>query len=91
MKLSNGSSRDRFDIDIEAKPGGSAHLRLFEHSKDFITEPAREPEQPIRIADVTPGREMTYLRWHPNGSLLLLILDGDVYSLVVPERYRDMP
>ena len=57
----------------------------------FITEPAREPEQPIRIADVTPGREMTYLRWHPNGSLLLLILDGDVYSLVVPERYRDMP
>lgn len=40
MKLSNGSSKDRFDIDIEAKAGGAAHLRLFEHSKDWITEPA---------------------------------------------------
>jgi hypothetical protein len=40
MKLSNGSSRDRFDIDIEAKAGGAPHLRLFEHSKDWITEPA---------------------------------------------------
>jgi hypothetical protein len=40
MKLSNGSSKDRFDIDIEAKAGGGAHLRLFEHTKDWITEPA---------------------------------------------------
>jgi hypothetical protein len=55
----------------------------------FITEPAEALEQPIRIADVSPGREMTYLRWHPNGTLLLLILDGDVYSLAVPERYHD--
>lgn len=40
MKLSNGSSLDRFDIDIEAKSSGAAHLRLFEHSKEWITEPA---------------------------------------------------
>jgi hypothetical protein len=40
MKLSNGSSKDRFDIDLEAKAGGAVHLRLFEHSKDWITEPA---------------------------------------------------
>jgi hypothetical protein len=32
---------------------------------------------------------MSHLRWHPNGTLMLLILDGDVYSLAVPERYHD--
>jgi len=40
MKLSNGSDTDRFDIDIEAKAGEAAYLRLFEHSKEWITEPA---------------------------------------------------
>ena len=55
----------------------------------FITEPGDEPEQPLRIADVSPGTQMSYLRWHPNGTLMLVILDGDVYSLAVPERYHD--
>lgn len=40
MKLSNGANVDRFDIDIEAKSGGAAHLRLFEHPNMWITEPA---------------------------------------------------
>jgi hypothetical protein len=55
----------------------------------FVTEPLMEPEQPIRIADVSPGTQMSHLRWHPNGTLLLVVLDGDVYSLAVPERYHD--
>jgi hypothetical protein len=55
----------------------------------FVTKPGDEPEQPFRIADVSPGTQMSHLRWHPNGTLMLLILDGDVYSLAVPERYHD--
>jgi len=55
----------------------------------FVTKPGDEPEQPLRIADVSPGTQMSYLRWHPNGTLMLVILDGDVYSLAVPERYHD--
>jgi hypothetical protein len=40
MKLSNGSATDRFDLDIEARAGGDAHLRLFEHPNTWLTEPA---------------------------------------------------
>lgn len=40
MKLSNGAATDRFDIDIEARAGGEAHLRLFEHPNIWVTEPA---------------------------------------------------
>ena len=40
MKLSNGSASDRFDLDIEARAGAYAHLRLFEHPNQWITEPA---------------------------------------------------
>jgi hypothetical protein len=40
MKLSNGSFTDRFDLDIEAREGAAAHLRLFEHPNTWITEPA---------------------------------------------------
>jgi hypothetical protein len=40
MKLSNGSETDRFDLDIEAREGAAAHLRLFEHPNTWITEPA---------------------------------------------------
>jgi len=40
MKLSNGSGADRFDIDIEAREGAPARLRLFEHPNMWITEPA---------------------------------------------------
>jgi hypothetical protein len=40
MKLSNGSQTDRFDIDIEAREGAAAHLRLFEHPNAWVTEPA---------------------------------------------------
>jgi len=40
MKLSNGPGTDRFDLDIEAREGAAAHLRLFEHPNTWITEPA---------------------------------------------------
>lgn len=40
MKLSNGAAADRFDLDIEARAGSDAHLRLFEHPNMWITEPA---------------------------------------------------
>jgi hypothetical protein len=40
LKLSNGSLTDRFDLDIEAREGAAAHLRLFEHPNTWITEPA---------------------------------------------------
>jgi hypothetical protein len=40
MKLSNGSGTDRFDIDIEARAGAAAHLRLFEHPDTWVTQPA---------------------------------------------------
>jgi hypothetical protein len=40
LKLSNGSATDRFDLDIEAREGEAAHLRLFEHPNTWITEPA---------------------------------------------------
>jgi hypothetical protein len=40
MKLSNGSTTDRFDLDIEALEGAVAHLRLFEHPNMWITDAA---------------------------------------------------
>jgi hypothetical protein len=43
MKFSNGSLTDRFDIDIEARAGGEARLRLFEHPNMWVTEPASLP------------------------------------------------
>lgn len=41
LKLSNGPQTDRFDLDIEAREGAAAHLRLFEHPNTWISEPAR--------------------------------------------------
>lgn len=72
MKLSNGSTSDRFDLDIEAREGATAHLRLFEHPNTWITEPA-SVELPI-------GRwvhiEMLY-RSTPNADGRLVVLqDG---------------
>jgi hypothetical protein len=43
MKLSNGESADRFDIDVHAPEGEEPRLRLFEHGQDWITEPAPVP------------------------------------------------
>ncbi len=40
MKLSSGSGADRFDLDIEAREGAPAYLRLFQHPNMWITEPA---------------------------------------------------
>lgn len=73
MKLSNGSSKDRFDIDIEAKAGGAAHLRLFEHSKEWITEPAS--------VDFPIGRwvhvEALYRSTPSSNGRLIVLQDGE--------------
>jgi len=55
----------------------------------FITEPETEPENVVRILAAVPGTQMTGLRWHAQGELMLLILDGNIYTCTMPERYRD--
>jgi hypothetical protein len=55
----------------------------------FLTEWAREPENPVGLVLISPGRKMTYLRWHSSGLYLLAIIDGNVYVFQVPERYWD--
>jgi hypothetical protein len=72
MKLSNGSATDRFDLDIEAREGASAHLRLFEHSNMWITEPA-SVELPIgRWVHV----EMLYRSTPSKDGRLVVLQDG---------------
>lgn len=55
----------------------------------FLTFWKREPENPIALVRLSPGRQMTYLRWHRSGLYLLAIIDGDVYVYTVPESYHD--
>ncbi len=55
----------------------------------FITEPDTEPENVVKIVVAVPGTRMTCLRWHPRGDVMLLILDGNVFTYTVPERYRE--
>jgi hypothetical protein len=43
----------------------------------------------VRIVVAVPGSQMSGLRWHTDGELILLILDGNVYTFTVPERYRE--
>jgi hypothetical protein len=73
MKLSNGSTTDRFDLDIEALEGAAPHLRLFEHPNLWITEPARL-ELPI-------GRwvhiEMSYRSTPEADGRLVVLQDGE--------------
>lgn len=54
----------------------------------FVTNPRQEPENPVRIVAIEPGREMTGLRWHRSGEYLLLVIDGDVYAYPMPEPFR---
>jgi len=73
MKLSNGSATDRFDLDIEAREGGGAHLRLFEHPNMWITEPA-SVELPIgRWVHV----EILYRSTPDADGRLLVLQDGE--------------
>lgn len=66
-------------------------LRRGNQIKDaiFLTLPAQEPERNIELVSFSPGQELSYLRWHPSGKLLLFVLDGDAFMFVMPERYRD--
>ncbi len=56
----------------------------------FIVAWGLEPENPVELARISPGRQMSYLRWHRGGLYLLVVIDGDVYVYTVPERYRDL-
>jgi hypothetical protein len=55
----------------------------------FITEPGVEPENVVRILAAVPATQMTGLSWHPGGEFALVILDGNVYTTTMPERYRE--
>jgi len=55
----------------------------------FVTRPSVEPEPVERVALVRPGRQITGLRWHKGGEILLVVIDRDVYALTMPTRYRD--
>jgi hypothetical protein len=55
----------------------------------FVTHPAGEPENIVRLASLTPGRLLTSLRWNDAGEFLIAVIDGDVYAFDMPERYRD--
>jgi hypothetical protein len=72
MKLSNGSGTDRFDLDIEARAGAEAHLRLFEHPNMWITEPASVAFPIGRWVHV----EVLY-RSTPNADGRLVVLQDD--------------
>jgi hypothetical protein len=72
MKLSNGSGTDRFDIDIEAREGAAAHLRLFEHPDAWITEPASVAFPVGRWVHV----EMLYRSTPDTDGRLLVLQDG---------------
>ena len=55
----------------------------------FLTRPDNEPEHITRIFDFEVGEQVTAMRWHPNGRLLLCAVDGDVHAVVMPEHYWD--
>jgi hypothetical protein len=55
----------------------------------FVTRPHAEPEPVVQIARLVAGQHLTCLRWHWMGEVLLAVVDGDVYSIPVPERFWD--
>jgi dipeptidyl aminopeptidase/acylaminoacyl peptidase len=50
--------------------------------------PGAEVDTLEKIYAFEPGQRVTYLRWHPGGRYMLLIIQNNAYRLVVPERYR---
>jgi hypothetical protein len=43
-----------------------------------------------RVFSFQPGQQLSYLRWHPSGRLMLFVLDNNVYMAVLPERFWDL-
>jgi hypothetical protein len=74
MKLSSGSSGDRFDLDIEARAGSEAHLRLFEHPNMWISEPASLAFPIGRWVHV----EVLYRSTPNNDGRLAVLQDGEL-------------
>lgn len=74
LKLSNGPETDRFDLDIEAREGAAAHLRLFEHPNTWITEPASVAFPIGRWVHV----EVLYRSSPSTDGRLLVLQDGEL-------------
>jgi hypothetical protein len=72
MKLSNGAATDRFDLDIEARAGSDAHLRLFEHPNMWLTPPASVPFPVGRWVHV----EVLYRSTPHDDGRLVVLQDG---------------
>jgi Tol biopolymer transport system component len=56
----------------------------------FLTEHAAEPEEIYVLHQFDPGQRVRSLRWHPGGTMMLMVIEGNVHVLVVPERFRDL-
>ena len=54
----------------------------------FVTKPAMEPENVVKVATFSPAEQIASLRWHPtDGSRMIFTLNNNVYMLIMPERY----
>jgi hypothetical protein len=95
----NGQSRDGISDNFPTWSPNSRYLAYVAtvtrggtfRDKIFVTIPGSEPEMIAIMHTFEPGQRVSHLRWHPSGRRLLLVIDGNVYMLGVPERYRDLP
>ena len=55
----------------------------------LVTRPGAEPENPVEIGLLETGQRVTSLAWHRSGRVLLVVAEGDIYGLAVPERFWD--
>ncbi len=93
--LPGGQGGDGVDDDYPAWSPGGRYIAYRSKTREntirnaiFVTAPRTEPENPVRLVAIDPGREMSGLRWHRSGQYLLVVIDGDVYAYPMPEPYR---
>lgn len=91
--LPGGQGGDGSDDDYPVWSPGGRYLAYRSKIREntirhaiFVTNPHQEPENPVRVVAIDPGREMTGLRWR--GEYLLVVIDGDVYAYPMPEPFR---
>ncbi len=44
-----------------------------------------------KIHEFRSDQRIQHLAWHPDGRLMLLVIDGNVYVMLMPEHVRDAP
>ena len=54
----------------------------------FVVQAAGEP-MPVRIATVAREEMITQLHWEASGERMLAVVDGKLFELAVPDRYRN--